>query len=448
MHTLNFCFSSCCSLTLKFLLAPPFQAYVNHWLSVYNDNWCRYPSAQFHEVGHNLGLSHAGEGILKYADQTGFMGYSYAVFNQKMCYNPAKSWQMGWYSQRRMVLDFSQRGGFAGSLIGITDYQHTAAVDKFVHLMIPGPTENLYIGFNRNTGINANTQEGWNQVVVQAQNGTGVSDLRAKLRAGGEYVVDQHLNQRKLIIKVTSINLAASPAYADVNVYLEDCPPGQCGTVCNSPCVVTLAPVAPTPATIAPTPAPVTQTQVRIETGVPVPPASVTVAPRSNVDGNIPLPTLEPVSQNTIILRETFDGGLGAFVSNNGKITKRVVNSGLQSSRSLLLRAFGSRITTSGSYFVGNYSRIQIKFWCYASKGAAGDRIDVALSADDGVTWQTVQTFSREIDFPSDKTWYEKSLEGVRADGVQSIRLRISTSTTSSKRKRKVYLENISVEGR
>jgi hypothetical protein len=26
-------------------------AYINHWQSVYNDNWCRYPSAQLHEVG-------------------------------------------------------------------------------------------------------------------------------------------------------------------------------------------------------------------------------------------------------------------------------------------------------------------------------------------------------------------------------------------------------------
>jgi hypothetical protein len=26
-------------------------AYVNYWLSVYNDEWCRYPSAQLHEIG-------------------------------------------------------------------------------------------------------------------------------------------------------------------------------------------------------------------------------------------------------------------------------------------------------------------------------------------------------------------------------------------------------------
>jgi hypothetical protein len=26
-------------------------AYINYWLSVYNDEWCRYPSAQLHEIG-------------------------------------------------------------------------------------------------------------------------------------------------------------------------------------------------------------------------------------------------------------------------------------------------------------------------------------------------------------------------------------------------------------
>ena len=26
-------------------------AYINHWLSAYNDDWCGYPSAQIHEIG-------------------------------------------------------------------------------------------------------------------------------------------------------------------------------------------------------------------------------------------------------------------------------------------------------------------------------------------------------------------------------------------------------------
>ena len=52
-------------------------AYINHWLSVYNDLWCNYPSGQMHEIGHNLGLAHSGEeGAAEYADQSGMMGYS------------------------------------------------------------------------------------------------------------------------------------------------------------------------------------------------------------------------------------------------------------------------------------------------------------------------------------------------------------------------------------
>ena len=46
---------------------------VNHWFSWFNDVWCTYASVQIHEIGHNLGLSHAGEGSSEYADQSGMM---------------------------------------------------------------------------------------------------------------------------------------------------------------------------------------------------------------------------------------------------------------------------------------------------------------------------------------------------------------------------------------
>ena len=48
-------------------------AYVNSWLSVYSDKWCNYVSAQMHEIGHNLGLAHSGEGEGVYADQSGMV---------------------------------------------------------------------------------------------------------------------------------------------------------------------------------------------------------------------------------------------------------------------------------------------------------------------------------------------------------------------------------------
>ena len=51
-------------------------AYINWRDSVYSDNWCRWPSAQLHEIGHNINLAHSGEGGSTYADQSGMMGFS------------------------------------------------------------------------------------------------------------------------------------------------------------------------------------------------------------------------------------------------------------------------------------------------------------------------------------------------------------------------------------
>ena len=45
-------------------------AYLDHWLSVYKDEWCTYHSAQMHEIGHNLNLQHSGEGNNEYDDQS------------------------------------------------------------------------------------------------------------------------------------------------------------------------------------------------------------------------------------------------------------------------------------------------------------------------------------------------------------------------------------------
>ena len=56
-------------------------AYVNHWLSVYNDLWCNYPSAQMHEIGHNLNLAHAGEGTAQYGKLSWVLLRDYVEFS-------------------------------------------------------------------------------------------------------------------------------------------------------------------------------------------------------------------------------------------------------------------------------------------------------------------------------------------------------------------------------
>ena len=71
-------------------------AYVNSWLSVYNNQWCNYVSGQMHgkynviffhdsnirniEIGHNLNLAHSGE-TSTYDDQTGMV----SIFQLHVC---------------------------------------------------------------------------------------------------------------------------------------------------------------------------------------------------------------------------------------------------------------------------------------------------------------------------------------------------------------------------
>jgi hypothetical protein len=52
-------------------------AYMNSYLSVYNDQNIVFISNQVHETGHNLGLMHSNHGSQKYGDQSGTMGYGY-----------------------------------------------------------------------------------------------------------------------------------------------------------------------------------------------------------------------------------------------------------------------------------------------------------------------------------------------------------------------------------
>ena len=52
-------------------------AYVNSYLSVYNDENIMYISNQVHETGHNLGLMHSSHAGVAYGDQSGTMGYGY-----------------------------------------------------------------------------------------------------------------------------------------------------------------------------------------------------------------------------------------------------------------------------------------------------------------------------------------------------------------------------------
>jgi hypothetical protein len=176
-----------------------------------------------HEIGHNLYLGHAGEGTSNYGDQSGIMGYSYGTdegpAGAKMCYNPAKSWQLGWYDADSPEI-YPLAGAWSGKLVGVANYDSDAQ-DEYVVLKLDGGTEdNFYIGFNLATGVHSGTVESINKVTVVTQ-GTDNSKSwkQAELDAGDTLVITDYLGSGKdVTIKVAEI-ITGSEGYAHVLVY-------------------------------------------------------------------------------------------------------------------------------------------------------------------------------------------------------------------------------------
>lgn len=164
--------------------------------SFYNNRYCDNHEVLLHEVGHNMGLGHSGQDDEEYGDFAGTMGapYSYG----KMCFNPAKSYQLGWYSKQVKSinpLDFPSVQTYF--LNGVADYKSDGSNgSSLVVLRIENPRGNsngnndYYIGYNRKTGINSATAEAADMVTITTQGGdpNGPISLRiADLRAGDSF---------------------------------------------------------------------------------------------------------------------------------------------------------------------------------------------------------------------------------------------------------------------
>ena len=198
-------------------------AYVNHWLSVYNNRWCNYVSAQLHEVGHNLNLAHSGEGSNEYADQSSMMGFSYSSDETpEMCFNAPKNFQLGWFPDREVTLSPSTYS-WAGRLYGIANYDVTSSTEKMMIRMEDSNVNSgsdIYVSFNAQNGINAGTQEGGDQVLIHRKDGDvdayGRSWLLSKMSAGATFQAS--MTDGTVPITVTSINTSTFPPYAEIQI--------------------------------------------------------------------------------------------------------------------------------------------------------------------------------------------------------------------------------------
>ena len=176
-----------------------------------------------------------------------------------MCFNPAKSWQLGWYGPRRAMIGFDSTNLWVGKLVGIADYDPDA-VDKTVLLQLENGAIDYYIGFNRKTGINRGTKEAQDLVEIVTQgSGYSPSDLVARLGVGDEYqMINVNNSSESLIVRVNRIVEAGNPWYADVEVY--NPATGQASSANSSetdvPPTTPSSPPSPAPSTSASSPAP------------------------------------------------------------------------------------------------------------------------------------------------------------------------------------------------
>eukprot|EP00957_Ditylum_brightwellii_P088043 6706686-Ditylum_brightwellii.AAC.1 len=224
------------------LPAGPFEhviwaafAFVNHWLTVYQEDNYNKPGVQLHELGHNFGLGHSG-GLdgQEYTDHTCFMGASSTLFSDehgKMCFNPAKNWQLDWYggkgaiSQHKISIDPFQTENSSFQLVGIGEYDKNTANHPVVVKIETGTTIDIFIGFNRAVGPNAYNDEADDEITIieTGNNGESFSQsyLKAHLLTGETYTYNNFASSGK-ILKITadSIDLTANPGVATITIAL------------------------------------------------------------------------------------------------------------------------------------------------------------------------------------------------------------------------------------
>jgi hypothetical protein len=172
------------------------------------------------------------------------MGFSYFERSWPlMCFNSAKSWQLGWYNNRHLTISSGSNRSYTGKLASIIDYPDEIGPPMLIKLDAPGEEE-YYVNFNFRGSFNSDTQEGGDEVlVVRAGNGIDHSDseLKAKLTAGSTFTISNFENNSDLSVEAISIDTV--DGFANVRICLGDCPP-ECTTddECNDfdPCTLNL----------------------------------------------------------------------------------------------------------------------------------------------------------------------------------------------------------------
>jgi len=217
-------------------------AYIGSYNSMYQGRYITEAGVQAHEHGHNMGLSHSGEGNLPYEDHSCLMGNPlYGDEKGPMCFNPSKSWMLGWYPGS---LDtYNPSSVMYKKFIGAGEWSSTST--ETVVVKIEMGDKDLFVGFNRKAGANSENVEFSDEVtVIEAKvtsNRAEQSYIKAHLKNSETYT------QSGVTIKVCKLVTNVVPGYANVVIYDPETSNGNCDQSTDTPTMKgpTKSPIAP-----------------------------------------------------------------------------------------------------------------------------------------------------------------------------------------------------------
>ncbi len=158
----------------------------------------------------------------------------------KMCFNGAKSWQLGWYDTNTHTFKPTD-GAWLGKIVGVADFKNNPHNSPVVVKLETNTSNDYFVTFNRATGCNSQNDEADNQVTVvqTGANGEGYSQswLKAKLSRGKSYSISNFAGTGKTLkVIVRNIVYSGCTSYADVDICLDgNCSPTASPTKAPTP---------------------------------------------------------------------------------------------------------------------------------------------------------------------------------------------------------------------
>jgi len=191
----------------------PFGGYaaVNGWYSLYRGSYATMSSVMMHTYGHQMGLygsdaQRSGGSFDSDGDATCSMGKTLYEVDAHMCYNAVKHKDLGWFSSGAYNGDLlvpSAELPAVHEIIGYAEW-NSGAEELPVSLTIDSK---FVVSFNRAVGVNADTVEGIDKVIVhdaEAQS-NGNSLLVAVLDVGEEHEYIFEGTTTDIFVKVCKI---------------------------------------------------------------------------------------------------------------------------------------------------------------------------------------------------------------------------------------------------